>query len=349
MCARRRLPLTMNHGAAFISRVIGLAALILAVCVSHADAYRVRLAWRPVTGVSGYKLYARQNGYPNPIAVDLGQPIADASGILHYDHAGLLVETTNSFSLATYNAARVESAPSNELSVGYATAATVVDSDGDGLTDAQEDRNRDLTRQAGETDRLRSDTDGDGTTDGAEVTAGTDPLNPGSRPGPDPTPTRTATPVRTATRTTTPIPTATRTATPQPTRTPTRTATAIATATRTVTPIPTATRTATTLPTRTPTRTVTPLPTETRTATPVRTATATTTPGRTATVRPSPTRTTALAPSATPTPRATSSPTRTALPTVTPPPVTPTPLPTGTPIEAGDLQPPVILSVERVD
>jgi hypothetical protein len=338
----------MNHGAAFISRVVGQATLMLVVCVPHADAYRVRLAWQPVTGVSGYKLYARQNGYPDPIAIDIGQPAADAWGVLHYEHSGLLVESTNVFSLASYDATRTESVPSNELSVGYATAAAIVDSDGDGLTDAQEDTNLNLAREASETDRLRSDTDGDGTSDGAEVNAGTDPLNASSRPGATATrsvtPARTATPVRTTTttptptRTATPIRTATRTATPEPTRTPTRTATPLPTATRTATPVtPIRTTTATT----TPARTDTPQPSPTRTAT--------TTPARTATPQASPTRTATPAPSATATPRPTTSTTRTALPTVTPQPATPVPLPTATPIETGELAPPVLLSVERVD
>jgi hypothetical protein len=320
----------MLHGAAAISRALGLATLMLVVSASHADAYRVRLSWRPVDGVSGYKIHARQNGYPDPVVIDIGQPSADASGILHYEHTGLLVESTNVFSLSSYDAARVDSAPSNELWVAYSTAATIVDSDGDGLTDAQEDKNLNLVRDAGETDRLRSDTDGDGTTDGAEIAAGTDPLNASSHPGATATltatPVRTATPIRTMTptptRTTTPVPTATRTTTPQPTRT--------------ATPVPTLT--------------ATPRPTATRTATPLPTSTRTATPARTATPQPSATRTVTPAPSATATPRPSPSPTRTALPTTTPPPATPAqPLPTATPVQAGELAAPVLLSVERID
>ncbi len=310
----------MKHTRAVsFSRLLGLAA-ILVVCVADAEAYAVRLAWRPVAGAAGYKLYARQNGYPDPVVVDIGTPTADASGVLHYEHGGLLVESTHAFSLATYNAARVESARSNELTVAYATAATIVDSDGDGLADAQEDKNVNLTRESTETDRLRADSDGDGVNDGTEVNAGTDPLNPSSRPG-GATATRTATPVRTATttptrtKTPTPIPTATRT--PSPTRTASRTATPVRTATRTATPVRTATRTAT--PVRTATRTATPVRTSTRTATP--------------------------APSRTATPRPTATSAQTVSPTETPPPATPVP----TPIDVGEVLPPVILSVERID
>lgn len=259
----------MNHSAVSISRLVGLAALGLLTYASNAEAYRVRLAWQSVAGVSGYKLYARQNGYPTPTIVDLGRPVADASGIMRYEHGGLLVESTNTFSLVSYDAAGTESVPSNALAVGYATAATIVDSDGDGLTDSREDRDLDLVRDSSETDRLRADTDGDGFNDGAEVGAGTDPLNPSSRPGP--TATRTAAPLRTATAT------PTRSATPVRTTTPTRTATPVATATRTPTPM----RTPTTTATRTAVRTTTPTVTPARTATPARSATATPRPSAT--------------------------------------------------------------------
>jgi hypothetical protein len=335
----------MNRRAVIFSRLFGLTVSIVLLCAPDVEAYRVRLAWRPVAGAAGYKLFARQNGYPTPVAVDLGVPTTDASGLMHYEYNGLLVESTNTFSLASYDAARIESLPSNTISIGYNVAATVVDSDGDGLTDAREDVNLNLAREATETDRLRADTDGDGASDGAEVAAGSDPTNAASRPGapvptrtttPAPTrtatPTKTSTPLRTATRTPTPMRTATRTATPV--RTATRTATPVATktATRTPTPTRTPTRTATATPTRTATATRTPVPlaTSTRTATPVATSTRTATPTRVA--------------SHTPTPSAT----RTIVPTATPLP--PHPTPTVTPIETGgSVAPPTILTVERVD
>jgi len=332
----------MNHRAVIFSRLCGLTVAIVLLCAPNVAAYGVRLAWRPVAGSAGYKLYARQNGYPTPIAVDLGIPVTDASGIMHYEHNGLLVESTNTFSLASYDAARVESLPSNELSIGYTVAATIVDSDGDGLTDAREDANLNLAREATETDRLRADTDGDGASDGVEVAAGSEPLNAASRPGgstptrtttPTPTrtasPTKTSTPVRTATRTPTPMRTATRTATPMRTATRTSTPVTTTTATRTPTPLATATRTAT--------RTATPVVTRTATRTPTpiatKTATRTATPGATATR-------TATPAARTPTPSATQTAT----------PLPPDPTPTVTPIETGgDVAPPIILSVDRLD
>jgi hypothetical protein len=333
----------MKHHAASRTRLLGLVVILLLVTVSSADAYRVRLAWRPVSGAAGYRLHTKQNGYPDFVAVEIGSPAADANGVLHFEHGGLLVESTNTFALVTYDAAGAESPRSNELSVGYATAATIVDSDADGLTDAAEDKNVNQTRDSSETDRLRADTDGDGASDGIEAAAGTDPLNATSKPGPTPTrtatATRTTTPTRTATpiRTATPVPTATRTATPPPT------------ATRTATPLPTTTRTATPIPTPTATRTATPLPTTTRTTTPVPTATQTSTPvstaTRTTTPVPTPTRTATPVVTITPVRTATSTPSTTR--TATPPP--PEPTPTATPVQSGPLAAPLILSVDRVE
>jgi hypothetical protein len=53
-------------------------------------------------------------------------------------------------------------------------SATSIDSDGDGLSDAQE--------MILGTDPFNPDTDGDGFTDGVEVAAGSDPLNPACTP-----------------------------------------------------------------------------------------------------------------------------------------------------------------------
>ncbi|MDG6225458.1 MAG: transglutaminase domain-containing protein [Candidatus Thermoplasmatota archaeon] len=52
------------------------------------------------------------------------------------------------------------------------------DTDGDGLLDGEEDRNRNGIVDEGETDPANPDTDGDGLSDGVEVRQGTDPLKP---------------------------------------------------------------------------------------------------------------------------------------------------------------------------
>ena len=56
------------------------------------------------------------------------------------------------------------------------------DTDRDGLLDVIEDTNGNGLVDAGETDRLNPDTDGDGFSDGEEVSAGTDPLDDASFP-----------------------------------------------------------------------------------------------------------------------------------------------------------------------
>jgi hypothetical protein len=208
-------------------------------------------------GRGGYKLYAAER--LSVVHDDRRRAPAAGTGAIHYVHGGLLVESTNTFAISSYNAAGTR-ARSNEMAIAYPVAAGIVDSDGDGLTDAREDVNLNTTRDAARP-IASADTDGDGASDGSEVATGTDPLNAASRPGVA-TATRTATPVRTAT------------ATPLPTKTNedadthedthgdtdtdlTRTATPVATTTSTTTPSPSATRTPTRTPTVTPTRTAT--------------------------------------------------------------------------------------------
>lgn len=57
------------------------------------------------------------------------------------------------------------------------TQATLVDLDGDGLKDSEEDKNNNGIVDPGETDPDNDDSDDDGTKDGAEIEVGTDPLN----------------------------------------------------------------------------------------------------------------------------------------------------------------------------
>ena len=231
-----------------------LAVLVLVFSLTaRAAAYDARVAWSPVAGSQGYKIYVRENGGQFGAGRDVGVLTPDADGTVRFVLTSLNLHATTSFAVTSYNGTPTESPRSNELSLGYATVAAVIDSDGDGLTDAQEDRNLDMIINAGETNPALADTDGDGVSDGVEVAQGSNPLDPNDHtPHPtSPTPTKTATP--TATKTATP----TTTATP----TPTRTATSLPTATQTSTPVPT--------PTATATQTSTPLPTQTLTATPV--------------------------------------------------------------------------------
>jgi hypothetical protein len=144
-----------------------------------ASAYTVLLRWRgaPDASVAGYHLHVRQNGgsYGSPIDVQAD----DAGASDHFEALldDLAIETTYTFALSAYTFDGRESERSNEETIGYANAAVVVDSDHDGLTDAQEDVNLDGRRDAGETDRLAADSDGDRVPDGLEVARGSDPLD----------------------------------------------------------------------------------------------------------------------------------------------------------------------------
>lgn len=305
-----------------------LAVLVLVLAsIGTAAAFDARVAWSPVAGSTGYTIYVRAAGQSYGSGVDVGAPAPDGDGTIRHVLTGVSRQATTYFAV-TSRGTGGESPYSNEIQISYATVAAIIDSDADGLTDAQEDRDLDMVVDPGETNPLIADSDGDGVSDGVEVAQGTDPLDPASEQ-PPPSPTRTATAVPTATQTATVVPTATRTATPVPTATrtatpvPTATQTATVTATRTATPTRTATRTPTPTRTATPTATRTATATPTRTATPVRTATATAT--RTAT--PIPTRTSTPVPTATATQTALPTATRTAVPTVT---ATQTPVPTTT-------------------
>ncbi|MBI3767688.1 MAG: hypothetical protein HY271_04220 [Deltaproteobacteria bacterium] len=148
---------------------------------------------------------------------DVGMVVPGTDGISRY----LLTSVRNAaiyFAVTTYDATGFESARSNEVMIAYATLAPFIDSDGDGLTDAEEDVNLNHVVDPGETDPENWDTDCDGISDGAERLAGSNPLNPYDPPGAVPLCAATPTPIVTATPTpiltTTPLPSATATSAP---------------------------------------------------------------------------------------------------------------------------------------
>ncbi len=143
-----------------------------------ASAYGVKVRWGASTdaSIAGYHLYIRESGgeYGAPRDVD---PTVDPDGGLTTVLSDLDIERSYTFALSAYTADGLESPRSNERTIGYAEAAAVIDSDGDGLTDAEEDVNLNGIRDPGETDRLVADTDGDSIPDGLERERGTDPLD----------------------------------------------------------------------------------------------------------------------------------------------------------------------------
>ena len=143
-----------------------------------ASAYSVKLRWDGSADptIAGYHLYVRESGTdegpPRTVEPDL-----DGGGGLTTIVGDLAIEKTYAFALSAYTADGRESARSNERTIGYAQAAAVIDSDGDGLVDAEEDTNLNGVRDPGETDPLVADTDGDLIPDGIERARGTDPLD----------------------------------------------------------------------------------------------------------------------------------------------------------------------------
>ena len=159
-----------------------LAVFSLLIGASDAFAYSARLTWAPVADAAGYRLYVRQNGGPYAAPVDLGLLAPGSDGIVRLVVDRLDATITYGFAVSSYDAANSESDRSNELTIAYADVAPFLDSDGDGLTDATEDRDLDTIVDAGETDRNLFDTDGDGIGDGQEVANGTNPLDPADPP-----------------------------------------------------------------------------------------------------------------------------------------------------------------------
>lgn len=180
-------------------------ACVLLFSARFSSAYEARITWSPVAEAIGYKIYVRQNADAYGTGMDVGALQPDADGLVRYPLRDLPLAARASFAVTTYDATGRESPRSNEFSLDYATVAPFVDSDGDGLSDAQEDVNLNRVVDAGETDPRRADSDGDGLSDGAEIqiyrtnplaadsdgdefadgneiAAGSDPNDAGSRP-----------------------------------------------------------------------------------------------------------------------------------------------------------------------
>ena len=156
-----------------------MAIVMLACTATSASAYSVAVRWagNDDDAIAGYRLYVRPADGAERPPIDVPRPRRDGSGRFEGIVGDLQVETTYTFALSAYGENGVESPRSNPYTIGYAQAARVVDSDHDGLTDAEEDGNLNLRRDAGETDRLAGDTDGDDVSDGLERQFGSNALD----------------------------------------------------------------------------------------------------------------------------------------------------------------------------
>ena len=162
-----------------------IAAAALGACTlvaTQVSAYEADIAWKPVSGAAGYKVYV---GYDSDLLgtpTNVGKPQAGSDGQIHVQIGSLPVGPTGNFSVAAYVSDGSQSVRSNRMTVTYLDVASVVDSDGDGLRDAEEDFNLNERVDSGETNPKKADTDGDGVNDGDELSAGTDPLDASSTP-----------------------------------------------------------------------------------------------------------------------------------------------------------------------
>jgi hypothetical protein len=149
--------------------------LLLPAC---AAAYSVQLRWHAPAdpAIAGYHLYVRDGdaayGAPRDVVPDVS-----GDGGLTTVLSDLDIRQTYTFALSAFTTDGRESERSNERTIGYAEAAAVVDSDDDGLTDADEDTNLNGVQDAGETDPTIADSDGDLVPDGIERARGSDPLD----------------------------------------------------------------------------------------------------------------------------------------------------------------------------
>ena len=156
--------------ARLATATVVVATLALAAGVARGATYAVRVRWNPSTssGVTGYRITVQTVAGATLPVVDAGLPAAASDGSLAAVVTGLDGRTDYQVSMTAYDAQGQQSAPSNALAIGYAQVAARIDTDGDGLSDAQEDPNLNRVVDPGETDPLRSDTDGDGIGDASD-------------------------------------------------------------------------------------------------------------------------------------------------------------------------------------
>ena len=115
-----------------------ISAAIVAMCCSATAAwsYDVELSWSPVSGVSGYKVYVRENGQSFGAGTDVGTPAPNGSGQIVALAADLSGGVAYFFAVTAYDASLAESGLSNELSLimGPTPAPTFTATPGSGAT-----------------------------------------------------------------------------------------------------------------------------------------------------------------------------------------------------------------------
>ena len=108
-----------------------------------AATYSANVRWQPSSDptVAGYRVYERTASGSYGAPQQAGMPTPAADGTMSVAASSLAVRTDYVFAVTAYTASGTESGLSNEMPTGYAQVAPLMDSDGDGLTDAAEDVN----------------------------------------------------------------------------------------------------------------------------------------------------------------------------------------------------------------
>ncbi len=129
-----------------------LACAVVSIFPTGACAYTARLVWRPLDAAAGYMVHVRygNGGFQAPLFVGRKDP--DADGLVRLSVQGVESGERTTFGVRAYDANDVASEFSNLITLTYAEVAGILDSDGDGFTDAQEDLNLDGVVDPWETD-----------------------------------------------------------------------------------------------------------------------------------------------------------------------------------------------------
>lgn len=141
----------------------------------QAGTYTARLRWQPSSDptVAGYRVYSRLASGSFGPAQDAGKPAPAPDGTVSFQLTNLNVESDYAFAVSVYATGGSESPRSNERTLVYGQVASLVDSDDDGLTDAQEDVNLNRVVDAGESNPDVADSDADGIGDAPDTCEGT--------------------------------------------------------------------------------------------------------------------------------------------------------------------------------
>ncbi len=126
--------------------------VVTAWWMTPALAFDAKLAWRPVEAAAGYMVHVRYDGGELEAPLFVGPKAPGKNGVVRLVVTGVRITKRVTFSIRAYDSEERAGPPSNEITLRYAQVAAVIDSDGDGLTDAEEDTNLNRVVDAWETD-----------------------------------------------------------------------------------------------------------------------------------------------------------------------------------------------------